>query len=338
MNATVPIPEILRAHADAHARNAASLPGGARWQARRSQALERLMRLGLPTTHDEAWKYAPLRELAALAVDPARTAPAASAEPSSTPFSVPGARRLVFIDGRLAQALSDEPAAIDDLQAVFLPDLLRTSPDALLARLPAATDLPEDRFALMNESFLSDGISIRVPQGAAPAPLHLQFVAASSEHAVHPRILIEVGAGAQLQLIEQHSTQSASRTVDNAVTQIELHEGAKLEHYLLLDAGTQGRSLHGSYLTQRADSHLIQHRVLLGGELARTSLQSQLTGRAAAIEFSCRSGRPRTLRLQRPHRGAGWRGGQRLAAVEPRTAVGAGRGDRLAPATRDLHR
>lgn len=286
MNAPAPVPEILRAHADAHARNAAALPGGAGWHARRSRALERLLHLGLPTMQDEAWKYAPLRELAARPVDPTRTPGSLAVDAGVTPFSVPAARRLVFVDGRFAPALSDEPAGIDDLSAVFLADLLRASPDALLARLPAASDLPEDRFALLNDAFLGDGVSIRVPAGAAPAPLHLQFVASSDEHAVHPRILIEVEAGAHLQVIEQHSSPSDSHTVDNAVTHIELHEDATLEHYLLVDAGAHGQALHGSYVTQRKDSHLIQHRVLLGGELTRASLQAHLDGHGAAIEIN----------------------------------------------------
>lgn len=286
MNALSPVPQILQAHAEAHARTAASLPGGAGWHVRRAQALERLLGLGLPTVRDEAWKYAPLRELAARPVDPTRTPGSPPTEASVAPFSVPGSRRLVFVDGRFAPALSDEPAGIDDLSAVFLADLLRTAPDALLSRLPEASDLPEDRFALLNDAFLGDGISIRVPDGAAAAPLHLQFSASSDAHAVHPRVLIEVGPGAYLQVVEQHSSPSTNRTVDNAVTHVELHEGATLEHYLLVDAGAQGQALHGSYVKQRKDSRLIQHRVLLGGELTRASLQSQLGGRGAAIEIN----------------------------------------------------
>jgi Fe-S cluster assembly protein SufD len=286
VNAPSPVPQILRAHADAHGRSAASLPGGAGWRRRRSQALERLLRLGLPTTHDEAWKYAPLRDLAARPVDPTRTSGGPPADTLVAPFSVPGARRLVFADGRFVPALSDEPANLDDLDATFLCDLLRGSPDALLAQLPVAGDLPEDRFTLLNDAFLSDGLSIRVPGGAAPAPLHLQFAASSDAHAVHPRVLIDVQPGAHLQVIEQHSSPSASHTIDNAVTQIELHEGATLEHYLLIDGGAHGHTLHGSYVTQHKDSHLIQHRVLLGGELTRASVQARLTGRGAAIEIN----------------------------------------------------
>lgn len=286
MNAPSPVPRILQAHAEAHARTASTFPGGAGWHARRARALERLLSLGLPTAQDEAWKYAPLRDLAARPADPTRTPSSPPTEAMIAPFSVPGARRLVFVDGRFAPTLSDEPAGIDDLQAAFLADLLRTAPDALLARLPAASDLPEDRFALLNDAFLGDGISIRVPGGVAAAPLHLQFSASSDAHAVHPRVLIEVEAGAYLQVVEQHSSASTNRMVDNAVTHIDLHEGATLEHYLLVDAGAQGQALHGSYVTQRKDSRLIQHRVLLGGELTRASLQAQLGGRGAAIEIN----------------------------------------------------
>jgi len=289
VNATAPIapqPEILRAHAAAQARIGYALPGGAGWRERRSQALQRVLQLGLPTARDEPWKYTPVRLLAARSADPTRPESAVPDEPGKAFLSVPGTRRLVFLDGRFAPSLSDEPAAIDDLRADFLADLLRAAPDALLAHLPVASDRAEDRLALLNDAFLADGVVIRVPAGATPAPLHLQFVAAGSGRATHPRVSIEVDAGAHLQVIEQHVTRSGSGAIDNAVTHIELRAGATLEHYLLIDAGEGGQVLHGAYVTQRKDSHLIQHRVLLGGELTRASLQARLEESGAAIEIN----------------------------------------------------
>ena len=287
MNATAPVtpePEILRSHAEAHARLARALPGGAGWNKRRAEALERVRRLGLPTARDEAWKYAPLRLLAARGADPARPEGSLAAESLPQSFSVPGTRRIVFLDGRFVPSLSDEPAAIDDLRADFLPDLLRAAPDALLEHLPARSDRSEDRLALLNDAFLADGLVIRVPAGATPAPLHLQFIGATGDRATHPRVLIELDAGAHLQVIEQHLSHGGRATVDNAVTHIDLRAGATLEHYLLLDAGEHGQILHGAYVTQRKDSHLIQHRVLLGGEMTRASLQARLEESGSAIE------------------------------------------------------
>ncbi len=288
MNASAPlaaVPQFLRTHSDAHARLASSLPGGIGWLRRRTQALERVIELGLPTSHDEAWKYAPVRLLAQRAADPARLEPGESQSAAHKgSFSVPEARRLVFIDGRFAPALSDEPAAIDDLRADFLADLMRAVPDALLERLAVHSDRAEDRLALLNDAFLSEGIVIRVPAGATPAPLHLQFVCASADRATHPRVIVEVEQGAHLQLIEQHLGSADGNSVDNGVTQVELRGSATLEHYLLLESADRAQVLHGTYVTQHRNSHLIQHRILLGGELARASLQARLEESGAAIE------------------------------------------------------
>ena len=59
-----------------------------------------------------------------------------------------------------------------------------------------------------------------------------------------------------------------------------------LEHYLLVDPSPQDLSLHGTYVEQLADSRLVHHRVLMGGQLARASLQLRLAERGAGIELN----------------------------------------------------
>jgi Fe-S cluster assembly protein SufD len=129
-------------------------------------------------------------------------------------------------------------------------------------------------------------VLIRVAAGATPAPLHLLFACTSGEHVAHPRVMLEVERGAHLVVIEQHLDQSDGGAIDNAVTHIDLRAGATLEHSLLVDAGARGQVLHGAYVTQHADSHLIHHRVLLGGEITRASIQARLDGCGAAIELN----------------------------------------------------
>lgn len=304
MNA-VAVAESLQAYATAHDRLGRDLPGGTDWQARRASALERLMRLGLPTSRDEAWKYTPLRLLEQNRFEPARAdnAPdlALTREIDAGTLSIPGARRLTFLDGRFQPALSDEPAAIDDVRLEMLADALHTAPDELLARIPPASERPEDRFALLNEAFLSEGVTLRVPEGSTPAPLQLQFIAGADGRSRHPRVLIEVENGAHVQVIEQHHFRNAGHVLSNGITNIRLHRGAVLEHYLLLDphadapaalsmaSTTQLSSplvLHGTYSLQGSDSRLVHHRVMLGGQLTRASLQVRLEERGAAVELN----------------------------------------------------
>jgi len=289
VNAATPLLEVakrLDTRADAHARLRGALPGGSQWHQRRADALQRVLALGLPTGRDEAWKYAPVRLLAARDADPGRMESAQAPTTAAPAFSVPASRRIVFVDGRFAPSLSDEPAAIDDLRIDFLGDVLRSAPGALLEHLPRMSDRAEDRLALLNEAFLADGLLIRVASGTTPAPLHLQFIGTGPARATHPRVILELDPGAHLQVIEQHLQHAGASSIDNALTQIELRAGATLEHYVLLDSGDDGQLIHGSHVNQRRDSRLIQHRALMGGEFTRSSLQAHLLESGAAIEIN----------------------------------------------------
>src|SRR5262245_18009760 len=233
------MPKVLQGYAEAHGRLARSLPGGELWRTRRAAALERLLQLGLPTQRDEAWKYAPLRLIEQRPFEPARgdelLDEARTRELDAAALIVPGARRLTFIDGRFQAALSDDPVTIDDLKLEMLPEALHGASEALLGRIPDASDRPEDWFALLNEAFLSEGIAIRVPEGSTPAPLQLQFLSRAQGRARQPRVVIEVAKGAHAQVIEQHVSPSGDM-LTNGITNIRLEPGAVLEHYLLLDA------------------------------------------------------------------------------------------------------
>jgi Fe-S cluster assembly protein SufD len=304
MNAVAAIPQSLLTYADAFGKLDAALPGGAGWRARRRASLDRLLRLGLPTQRDEAWKYAPLRLIEQSSFEPQRgdqpVNAAAAREIESSALTVAGARRLTFVEGRFQPAVSDEPATIDDLDLRMLADALHLEPGALLAGIPELGERAEDRFALLNETFLSEGVVLRVREGSAPAPLHLQFIADAPGRSRHPRVVIEVAAGAHAQVIEQHQSRSAGHALANGVTNIRLHPGATLEHYLLLDpaapAGIHsaesrppagaGLILHGTYVSQAAGSRLVHHRVLLGGEFTRASLQVRLEERDASVELN----------------------------------------------------
>lgn len=289
MNAVVQ-PASLLGFADAHARLGPTLPGGSSWQARRTRALAQLMQLGLPSQRDEAWKYAPIRLLEQKQFEPARVdeRPDAALRESieSGALAIPAARRLTFLDGRFQPALSDEPATIDDVQLSMLPDELSANPAALLERIPAPGDRAEDRLALLNEAFLSEGVRVHVAAGATPAPLQLQFITYVEGRSRHPRVLIEVESGAHVQLIEQHIGRSSGQAMSNGVTNILLRPGAVLEHYLLIDPSAHDLALHGTYVEQLSDSRLVHHRVLMGGQLARASLQVKLAERGAAIELN----------------------------------------------------
>src|SRR5579862_8809929 len=124
--------------------------------ARRRAAFAALSGAGLPSTRDENWKYANLRGLERLSFRPA--APdMALPDPAHLPAPIPGFARYVFVDGRFAPELS---APVD---GAFTS--LAGSPAARSGSEPAALNT-DQRFALLNEVFATDGARLRVSSGA----------------------------------------------------------------------------------------------------------------------------------------------------------------------------
>lgn len=282
---SAPAVDGLQAYVAAHARIAESLPGGETWRAVRREALERLLQLGWPTARDESWKYVPLRLLEKRVFE----APAAEALPvdatalTQRALSLAGARRIVFVNGTLVTSLSS-PLVDPALEVTPLAQALQEEPDRLRVRLPVPGDDADQRLALLNLAFLADGAEIRVRAAASPAPLHLQFVSTGARRACHPRVLIELEAGAQASVIEQYLTLGDAETFTNSVTEIRLGPGARLEHAVIAEPDARSFVLGTLHALLGADSRLLTHRVLVSGLLSRFSLKVGLEGRGASVD------------------------------------------------------
>ncbi len=177
-------------------------------------------RLGFPGRRDEAWKYTNLRPLAEAAFHE----PLSVVEDSSYLLSAPriAETRLVFIDGRFRQDLSDA------VPSGFTP--FAAHPEfGTLAR-------PDrDPMAALNTMLAEDGARLdhtrRYRRRRA-----IQLAAISSggtavPTASHPRHVIHLGRNARLTLIETCAGEGAY--LHNPVTEITLAEGAELQHIRL---------------------------------------------------------------------------------------------------------
>ena len=133
---------------------AASAPGRATAvaPARRQHAIEVLSAAGLPSTRDENWKYANLRPLERLRFLPAAPAPVTAAQ---LPPPVSGFARQVFVDGQFTAALSAPAAAASVFSSL-------SSSAAAAHALTAEERATDQRFALLNEAFATDGARIQV--------------------------------------------------------------------------------------------------------------------------------------------------------------------------------
>lgn len=263
------------------------LPGTALpWlRAARTEALERFAVRGLPTTHDEAWRFT---NVGALEKKSFRPAPLAAGAPVADvkPWlmeDVP--HHLVFIDGRHVAALSHEGRLPAPSMAVSLADVLSRSPHLVQ---PYLGDLPAGgAFADLNTAFLSDGAFIQIGDGVVlDEAIHLLFLTTAAGIAIHPRNVIVAGDGSAVTVVEHYVSIADGSYFTNAFTQVFAGRGARVEHYKVQQESTKAFHIAGIHARQAEGSRFDSHSLSLGADLARNDIGTRFDGTACESTFN----------------------------------------------------
>jgi Fe-S cluster assembly protein SufD len=268
-----------------YARTERAQPSSAAAAARRRAAIEALEATGLPGPRDENWKYANLRPLerlrfvAAASLPAAATAAAAPLGPAQLPAALAGYTRYVFVDG----ALSGELSAPLTATAAALATL-----DGAAAAMPAGA-CADERFALLNAAFATDGLRVCVPAGSAgPVLLELLFVASAEAEAgaSYPRVELRLDRDASLVLIERHLSAAAAASFVNSAVAVEVGRGARLHHYRLQDLSPRSVAFDTLSARLAEDAAYRLHGINTGGQSARTTLRVRLEGERADLTLA----------------------------------------------------
>ena len=249
--------------------------------ASRRAMLDDVLRDGLPHARSETWKYTPLRTLERRSFAVPEAASVAPALLAGIPAS-----RMVFVNGRLDDALSDLAALPPTATVQSLPQAI-CDPDPrasnFLQRRYTRADEP---FARLNAALAHDGALLRLDENASlPAPLHLVFVGAPGpDQAWHLRHLIELRRGARATIVEHHLAAGEHAHLGNALCHVHVAAGAHLQHIRV-----QAESPRATLIT-RTDAVLAREAVYqridleLGAALSRHELNVRLEGERAALQ------------------------------------------------------
>jgi Fe-S cluster assembly protein SufD len=165
----------------------------------------------------------------------------------------------------------------------------------------------DERFALLNEAFATDGVAIHVAgdsraagstsgAGSAPAAggtdtpvqIELLFVASADAQAgaSYPRVELTLEADARLVLVERHVSAGEQANFVNSAVTVELARGARLTHYRLQELNA--RSVFFDTLAARLaqDATYRLHGISTGGQSARSTLAIRLGGERAELTLA----------------------------------------------------
>lgn len=206
------------------------------------RAFVRFSELGLPTARkgNEKWKYTNVAPIAraefGYALDSGPNGITSADLRRTAPWN-DSWTNLVFVNGHYSESLSDIPAAGNGLTVTGLAAATETQGDSVESRLGRYASLNDDAFTALNTAFVSDGAFVRVPDGAElESPVHLVFVSTeeSEPQVSHPRVLVVAGTGSRATVIETYIGPDKGRYFTNAVAEVAVGEGAKVDHYRLL--------------------------------------------------------------------------------------------------------
>jgi len=244
---------------------------------------------GLPSAKNEAWRYTSLDFLNRHAFEPA-TADAGRAlktgDMQSLLLPESDAVRLVFVDGRYADHLSEAGRLPEGVTLGSLRDGMTRHPTAVKRHLDH-TLAWGDTFAQLNTALMPEGVWLDIAPATRVAGaielLHLS-TGGRAPRIAHPHHLIVLGEGAQAMLLERHVTLDEGVCFNNALMGIELGKGAELEHERLQEEGPSSHHLTTIEVYQAGDSRYGHRSVLIGSAWSRTHIRVRLAGPRAEVD------------------------------------------------------
>lgn len=254
----------------------------------RENAMERFERLGFPTTNDEEWKYTNLSQLAkarfepvldakSAALDNARLVPFAYAEAASS--------QLVFVNGIFSRELSSVEALPAGVAALSLKDALAGEHrEVLRERLARQADYEANALTALNTAFISEGAFLFIPGGVRmDVPIHLLFLSAPQRpaSASFPRVLVVAEAGSEATVIESYAGLADEEYWTNALVEIHLEDGARLEHYKVQRESLKAYHTATTQVELGRDASFDTTTITLGANLSRHNINVMMRARGA---------------------------------------------------------
>lgn len=266
-------------------------PSSAEWiNALRKDASARFESMDFPHKRMEEWRFTNVTPIVRTrfqsSLEPAVHGLTA-ADVAGFTYGEPAWSELVFVDGFYAPALSHVQPGV---RAGSLFAALARDGESVRPHLNRYLNGSKSAFAALNTAFLLDGAYVSIgKEQTVEAPIHLLFITtgANAETASHPRNLIVLERHSAATIVESHASLAGEATyLTNAVTEIAVDEGAKLEWIKLLNESANGYHLATTRVHQDRDSSFRSFAIVQGGKIARNEIGVQLDGEGASASLN----------------------------------------------------
>jgi len=249
-------------------------------QALRKQQAAALVDMPLPTRKTENWKYS--SKYLKLTDDLAPSLP--SGQGSGQYPDVSG-YRILLSNGSVVTEASSFPDVAGITVRRFC-DLDDAEAAELARQLDQTLKTDTVQLAALNSARFEDGLLIRLaPDAVLDQPLYLiHEVTGDASGSTYPRIYL--GRNSRITLVEEYLSSGSERVMVNAVTEVNLQEGANVTAIRLNLEGDNVLGIGATGVHQQRSSRFESHCIGFGGPLRRHDLQVQLLGEGAECKLN----------------------------------------------------
>jgi Fe-S cluster assembly protein SufD len=251
----------------------------------RSNAVNRVNSLNLPTKHDEDWRFTDISPLTKISFQPVQEASPLKNSHVEQFYLTEAVTRLVFIDGIYAPNLSTQIAEPFEKSGVVVSSLAAASSENLAAiesHLGSQTELQDNIFAALNTSFLHEGALIIVPRNiSVETPIHLLFIATQKEVSSHPRCLLIAEPNSRVTVIEDYVTLGEETYITNTVAEFVLADSAHVNHVRIQRDSKEAFHIANCSVSLAQNSNYQSVSIAFGARISRYNLNVLLKGEGA---------------------------------------------------------
>jgi Fe-S cluster assembly protein SufD len=223
--------------------------------------------------------------------------------------------RVVFVNGAYSPGLSSNGTLQAGVKVGSLARALAGNQPSLEAHLARYAGFEDHAFVALNTAFMQDGAFIEISKGVVvDRPIHLLYISTANGQptVTHPRNLILVGRGSQVNIIEAYaglgfanrtgnwkletgkskldsdedelpasSLQSNAFYFTNSVTEVVAAEGAVIDYCKVQQESAQAFHVANLNIQQERSSSVTTHTIAFGSALDREEVTAVLRGEGA---------------------------------------------------------
>ncbi len=276
-------------------------------------AIDRLDSIGIPTKHDETWRYAPHRQLAQLVFGPSDESIADLGFDLDERLPLLDGPRIVIVNGLVDQERSSFVGAAVAGAGVSLSPFSDASSDLVAAHLERADADVTDAYLALNLAYGTDGAVIEISDGVrVEVPIHVVTVAmpastttttthstttnSTTTHSTTTNstttntwssgVAIHVGEGSTATVVETRLGGGDDVGGSSVLTSVHLGADATFEHVVLQDLPATQVHLGRVEVTLGERSTLRTRSFNLGASYGRLEYHIELAGVGATADMS----------------------------------------------------